>query len=114
MADITTTTTTSAATKTAPGQKKNPNPGLTFKRFFTTAGVSPYDELEWELRTAQITDSNAGMTVPEASTIPSTGPRSTLPVRISARATEGRNHPGSSRRTITTSAIDPPPQAARS
>jgi ribonucleoside-diphosphate reductase alpha chain len=31
-------------------------PGLTFRRFFTKAGVSPYDEIEWERRTAQITD----------------------------------------------------------
>src|SRR5437764_293360 len=30
--------------------------GLTFRRFFTTPGVNPYDEVEWELRTAQITD----------------------------------------------------------
>ena len=53
MADITTTTTTTAAATTP----KKKAPGLTFKRFFTKAGVSPYDELEWELRTAQITDS---------------------------------------------------------
>src|ERR1700757_5246212 len=62
MADTTTTTTTSASvsTKKAPGHTKT-NPGLTFKRFFTKAGVSPYDELEWELRTAQITDSQGGV-----------------------------------------------------
>ncbi len=62
MADTTTTNTTSAAVSTA--SKKSPtktNPGLTFRRFFTTAGVSPYDELEWELRTAQITDSQGGI-----------------------------------------------------
>jgi ribonucleoside-diphosphate reductase alpha chain len=58
MADVTTSTTaTSASTAT---QKKKA-PGLTFKRFFTTAGVSPYDELEWELRTAQITDAKGGV-----------------------------------------------------
>jgi len=62
MADTTTTTTTSASvsTKKAPGQTKT-NPGLAFKRVFTTAGVSPYDELEWELRTAQIADSQGGV-----------------------------------------------------
>ena len=27
-----------------------------FRRFFTKTGVSPYDELEWDLRLAQITD----------------------------------------------------------
>ena len=31
-------------------------PGLSFRRFFTRAGVSPYDEIEWEKRTALITD----------------------------------------------------------
>jgi ribonucleoside-diphosphate reductase alpha chain len=31
--------------------------GLIFTRRFTTEGVSPYDEVEWEQRTASITDS---------------------------------------------------------
>jgi len=35
--------------------------GLTFRRFFTKPGVSPYSEVEWELRNAQITDSQGGM-----------------------------------------------------
>src|SRR5271166_2961256 len=62
MADITTTTTSATSTKTAPGQTKvKTAPGLTFKRLFTTAGVSPYDELEWELRTAQISDAQGGV-----------------------------------------------------
>src|SRR5262249_50766410 len=29
-------------------------PGLTFPRFFTEAGVDPFDEVEWELRAAII------------------------------------------------------------
>src|SRR5207302_4895905 len=29
-------------------------PGLTFPRFFTEAGVDPFDEIEWELRAAII------------------------------------------------------------
>ncbi|MGH9553606.1 MAG: vitamin B12-dependent ribonucleotide reductase, partial [Terriglobales bacterium] len=33
-------------------------PGLSFRRFFTKTGVSPYDEIEWEKRTALITDAN--------------------------------------------------------
>ena len=41
-------------TETVPSTKKAP--GLTFRRFFTKPGVSPYDEVEWERRTAQITD----------------------------------------------------------
>ena len=67
MADTSTTTTSAAVSTTknqAPGQltqRSKTNPGLTFKRFFTKAGVSPYDELEWELRTAQITDSQGGV-----------------------------------------------------
>ncbi|MFL6389595.1 MAG: vitamin B12-dependent ribonucleotide reductase [Terriglobales bacterium] len=31
-------------------------PGLKFPRYFTRTGVSGYDEVEWELRTASITD----------------------------------------------------------
>jgi ribonucleoside-diphosphate reductase alpha chain len=34
----------------------NAAPGLKFTRHFTRTGVSPYDEAEWELRTASITD----------------------------------------------------------
>src|ERR1700757_1860227 len=44
----------------SPANKKKA-PGLTFRRFFTKPGVSPYNEVEWELRTAQITDSQGGM-----------------------------------------------------
>jgi ribonucleoside-diphosphate reductase alpha chain len=64
----TTTTTTSAAVSTTknqapgqPSQRSKTAPGLGFKRYFTKAGVSPYDELEWELRLAQITDSQGGI-----------------------------------------------------
>ncbi len=32
------------------------SPGLRFPRVFSTRGVSPYDEVAWELRDAQITD----------------------------------------------------------
>ncbi len=68
MAETTTTSTTSAAVSTTknqapgqPSQRSKTAPGLTFKRYFTKAGVSPYDELEWELRLAQITDSQGGI-----------------------------------------------------
>ena len=36
-------------------------PGLTFRRLFTKTGVSPYDEIEWERRTAQITDAQGNV-----------------------------------------------------
>src|SRR5262249_21062064 len=35
-------------------KKAAPAPGLTFPRFFTEAGVDPFDEIEWELRSAVI------------------------------------------------------------
>src|SRR6202041_505288 len=35
--------------------KKKPS-GRSFRRFFTKLGVSPYNEVEWDLRLAQITD----------------------------------------------------------
>jgi ribonucleoside-diphosphate reductase alpha chain len=55
--------------KTTPAETTSANPvsakksatGLTFRRFFTKAGVSPYNEIDWELRTAQITDSQGGV-----------------------------------------------------
>src|SRR5580700_3186268 len=40
---------------------KKTAPGLAFRRFFTKPGVSPYNEVEWELRLAQITDSHGGI-----------------------------------------------------
>ncbi|HXY14061.1 MAG TPA: vitamin B12-dependent ribonucleotide reductase [Terriglobales bacterium] len=51
-----TTVSTTAAIPTA-----RKAPGLTFRRFFTKAGVSPYGELEWERRTAQITDAHGNV-----------------------------------------------------
>ncbi len=57
MAEVTEKTTTSGA---APVQGSNAGAigkkahGLSCKRFFTSPGVSPYDEIQWELRTAQI------------------------------------------------------------
>jgi ribonucleoside-diphosphate reductase alpha chain len=35
--------------------------GLTFTRLFTTEGLSPYDQVEWERRTASITDSKGNV-----------------------------------------------------
>ena len=42
---------------TASLQASNSQGGLTFSRRFSTEGVSPYDEVQWEQRTALITDS---------------------------------------------------------
>src|SRR5436190_6749840 len=63
MAEIQTqeTTTSTAAVTSTPSSPKQKAPGLTFRRFFTKAGVSPYDEIEWEKRLAQITDSKGGI-----------------------------------------------------
>lgn len=36
--------------------KKSGSQGLTFRRFFTQAGVHPFDQIEWELRSAVITN----------------------------------------------------------
>jgi len=38
-------------------QATNSQGGLSFSRRFSTEGVSPYDEVQWEKRTALITDS---------------------------------------------------------
>jgi ribonucleoside-diphosphate reductase alpha chain len=42
-----------------PNTKKAP--GLQFRRLFTKPGVSPYDEIEWEYRLAQITDAQGNV-----------------------------------------------------
>jgi ribonucleoside-diphosphate reductase alpha chain len=44
----------------AASEKKNAA-GLTFRRFFTKAGVNPYDEIDWEKRTASITDAQGNI-----------------------------------------------------
>jgi ribonucleoside-diphosphate reductase alpha chain len=62
MPELKTTTETTAAPSTpAPVAAKKKSPGLAFRRLFTKPGVSPYDEVEWELRTAAITDSQGGI-----------------------------------------------------
>jgi ribonucleoside-diphosphate reductase alpha chain len=42
----------------APSEAQTSHGGLTFARHFTEEGVSPYAEIEWELRTASITDAS--------------------------------------------------------
>src|SRR6202142_4283820 len=61
MAEIQTQTPTTAAATAAPTAPKQKATGLTIRRFFTKAGISPYDEVEWEYRLAQITDSKGGI-----------------------------------------------------
>src|SRR5260370_10628792 len=48
--------TTKTTQTTESTSKQKTAPGLKFPRIFTRAGVSPYDEVEWERRTASITD----------------------------------------------------------
>src|SRR5262244_3048843 len=48
--------TTKTTSTTESISKQRTAPGLKFPRYFTRTGVSPYDEVEWELRTASITD----------------------------------------------------------
>ncbi len=57
----TTTVNTPAATPANPATTKKTAPGLSFRRLFTKPGVSPYDELEWDLRLAQITDAQGNV-----------------------------------------------------
>src|SRR5437588_569008 len=45
-----------SASPTTSAKQAEKAAGLTFRRFFTKPGVSPYDEVEWERRTALITD----------------------------------------------------------
>ena len=52
--------TTSASTLDKPSRRMSPTPptaqGLEFETRFATPDVSPFDEIEWDQRTAEITD----------------------------------------------------------
>src|SRR5258708_2283218 len=64
MPEVKTETKTAAAppsVSASPAIPKKKAPGLSFRRRFTKPGASPYDEVEWDLRTAQITDSHGGV-----------------------------------------------------
>jgi ribonucleoside-diphosphate reductase alpha chain len=64
MAELKTVTpTTPAAASNAANLAvpKKKAPGLSFRRLFTAPGVSPYDGVDWELRTAQITDAQGNV-----------------------------------------------------
>jgi ribonucleoside-diphosphate reductase alpha chain len=56
MPEVKTTT-----TPTAPTTATKKSTGLSFRRFFTKLGVSPYDEIEWDHRTASITDAQGNI-----------------------------------------------------
>jgi ribonucleoside-diphosphate reductase alpha chain len=58
---VTETTTAAAPSIPAPIAGKKKSAGLSFRRLFTKPGVSPYDEVEWELRLAQITDAHGAV-----------------------------------------------------
>jgi ribonucleoside-diphosphate reductase alpha chain len=62
MAELKTVTESTTAPSTlAPATSKKKSPGLAFRRFFSKPGVSPYNEVEWELRLAQITDAQGNI-----------------------------------------------------
>src|SRR5260370_22730308 len=49
------------AAPSVPAMPRKKAPGLSFRRSFTKPGVSPYDELEWEIRLPQITDAQGNV-----------------------------------------------------
>jgi ribonucleoside-diphosphate reductase alpha chain len=65
MAEVKTVTETTAPPSTSipaatVASKKKPS-GLSVRRFFSKPGVSPYNEVEWDLRLAQITDAQGNV-----------------------------------------------------
>src|SRR5712692_1967829 len=52
---------TAPAAPLVPAMPRKKAPGLSFRRSFTKPGVSPYDEVEWEHRLAQITDAQGNV-----------------------------------------------------
>ena len=64
MAEVKTVNESAATTMPAPNlaaPAKKKSSGLSFRRFFTKPGVSPYNEVEWDLRLAQITDAQGNV-----------------------------------------------------
>jgi ribonucleoside-diphosphate reductase alpha chain len=61
MAELKTVTATEATSVAPSIPAKKKSPGLAFRRLFTKPGVSPYDEVEWDLRLAQITDAQGNV-----------------------------------------------------
>ena len=56
-----TKTTVPSSAAATPATPKKKAPGLSFHRLFTKPGVSPSEEVEWDLRTAQITDAHGNV-----------------------------------------------------
>src|SRR5712671_724139 len=61
MPELKTTTSAAAPATTVTATNKKTSPGLAFRRLFTKPGVSPYNEVEWDLRLAQITDAKGNV-----------------------------------------------------
>src|SRR5580765_5006539 len=61
MPEVTEKTKSPAAVAAPAVPSKKKAAGLQFRRLFTKPGVSPYDEIEWELRLAQITDAQGNV-----------------------------------------------------
>ena len=76
MAEVTDKTIAAAPAGTpAASNKRKVAVGLSFRRYFTKPGVSPYDEIEWELRPAQITDAKGNVIFEQKDVeTPRTGP----------------------------------------
>ncbi|MCU1304216.1 MAG: Ribonucleoside-diphosphate reductase [Candidatus Sulfotelmatobacter sp.] len=61
MPELKTTNPAAAPATPVTATNKQTAGGLSFRRLFTKPGVSPYDELEWDLRLAQITDAKGNV-----------------------------------------------------
>ncbi|MBZ5721004.1 MAG: vitamin B12-dependent ribonucleotide reductase [Acidobacteriia bacterium] len=59
--DVQTPPQTAVTPLTTTSVSKKKAPGLAFRRFFTKPGESPYDQVEWEKRIAQITDAQGNV-----------------------------------------------------
>jgi ribonucleoside-diphosphate reductase alpha chain len=91
MEETTTTTQDTLAQKSAPTSER-----LTVTRFFTTAGVDPYDTVSWELRDAVIGDASGNAVFEQRSVeIPSTWSQTATNVVVSKYF---RGHLGTSSR----------------
>ena len=51
---VSSSSTSSESAEATRSRKAQASPGLEFPRFFSTAGVDPFDQVEWDLRDAII------------------------------------------------------------
>jgi len=76
---VTSSTGNNESAETTRSRKAQASPGLEFPRFFSTAGVDPFDQVEWESRDAIIGNTSS---IPSAASFSRYRPRNGFAVDV--------------------------------